>query len=315
MSISHSLQCGSSPCRTTPQSIFDNTFSRDAMGKVPTKQAHKAATRSQSVIKTRLASPLHLGGRFLRLEIGPTRQGFSVHEDLLCSRSPYLKQAFQHVRKSLEGDCAICCEELISGVTYATWCKTCGNNIHQECLQQWVKSSNKCPFCRTIWKKSPFLQHATLHDLDADGFDVYIQWLYTSRIPSYKTKEEDGAADCIRLIKAHLVGEKLQDKGFQIAVRKQIVQESLDKSQGISSASVTYAYCKTRGSCLIRKFLIDLYAATGDYLMNSLLTITEREDGKDAVNLTDSARNNLWSLSDFDRNNVWWFMADADHFR
>ncbi|KAI8939762.1 hypothetical protein NX059_003505 [Plenodomus lindquistii] len=302
------------------------------MAKDYEKQARKATRKPQGVSKARQLSPLHIRGRILRVEVGPERQGFSVHEDLLCSRSPYLKQAFQHVRKSLEGDCAICCEDLDSDTSYVTWCKTCGNNIHQDCLQQWVKTSNKCPFCRTTWKKSPFFHQSELHELDADGFEVYANWLYTARIPSYRLSKGENTTDCTRLIKAHLLGEKLQDKGFQLAVRKHIVQESLDNVQGISLASITYGYSAMKGPSTFKQFLVDLYAATGDItwldhqkppvlrnlyndLMNSLLDIAEQEDGEDAVNLADAARNNVWSLTDVDRNNVWWYLANAGHLK
>jgi hypothetical protein len=44
-------------------------------------------------------------------------------------------------------------------------------------------------------------------ELDPDGFDVYVQWLYTRSIPNYEKDIQQ--ARCIRLIKAHIVGESL----------------------------------------------------------------------------------------------------------
>jgi hypothetical protein len=85
------------------------------------------------------------GGKLLRLHIGPRNRYFSAHEDLLCARSTYFKNRFQKIRKVVEGDCAICHEALNALTETITYCKTCGNNLHQDCMKQWVDKTNNCP--------------------------------------------------------------------------------------------------------------------------------------------------------------------------
>ncbi|KAG9403606.1 hypothetical protein AC1031_006247 [Aphanomyces cochlioides] len=61
-------------------------------------------------------------------------------------------------QKSLEGtDCPICFEDLADGRP-VVWCKAqCGNNIHNECFNQWKKSKLQsggqltCVYCRSPW--------------------------------------------------------------------------------------------------------------------------------------------------------------------
>jgi hypothetical protein len=117
--------------------------------------------------------------------------------------------------------------------------------------------------CRAGWIKTTLLKAAKLDELDADGFDVYIQWLYGRSIPTYVVDTQDDRARCIRLIKAHIVGEFLQDVDFQQAVRSEIIEDSLENN-GMDSAPIVFAYKETSGSCALREFLVDLYALRGD---------------------------------------------------
>lgn len=64
-------------------------------------------------------------------------------------------------RKSVEGDCPICFEEMktASGSEALVWCKAaCGQNIHHQCFEMWANtkraSSTKvtCPYCRSDWE-------------------------------------------------------------------------------------------------------------------------------------------------------------------
>jgi len=58
-------------------------------------------------------------------------------------------------RKPIEGDCPVCVMEFEEGEDIV-WCRAaCGNNIHQQCFEQWAKSKAgqvKCVYCRTPWK-------------------------------------------------------------------------------------------------------------------------------------------------------------------
>ncbi|KAI7880321.1 hypothetical protein K492DRAFT_76399 [Lichtheimia hyalospora FSU 10163] len=65
-------------------------------------------------------------------------------------------------RKSLdEADCPICYESLAEEqLSIIIFCKTCGNNVHEDCFQQWSRQLAKrhqtvtCVFCRSAWETS-----------------------------------------------------------------------------------------------------------------------------------------------------------------
>lgn len=47
----------------------------------------------------------------------------------------------------LEGECAVCFDAMLSPAEVVA-CPTCKNNLHKECLQQWLKHSLTCVYCR-----------------------------------------------------------------------------------------------------------------------------------------------------------------------
>jgi hypothetical protein len=47
----------------------------------------------------------------------------------------------------LEGDCAVCFDAMLSRAD-VTACPTCRNSLHSQCLQQWLKHSPTCVYCR-----------------------------------------------------------------------------------------------------------------------------------------------------------------------
>ena len=106
------------------------------------------------------------------------------------------------------------------------------------------------------------LKSSTLDHLDPDGFEVYVQWLYKDRIPHYTGDADDRV---LRLLKAHVVGETLEDTEFLFNVRKEIVEVALEARDQtrISYAVIDFAYQKTHTPCLLRRFMCDLYAVMG----------------------------------------------------
>lgn len=59
-------------------------------------------------------------------------------------------------RKPVEGDCPICfCELDAKSPESIVWCRAaCGQNMHQNCFNQWAKAKSghvTCPFCRSKW--------------------------------------------------------------------------------------------------------------------------------------------------------------------
>ena len=54
-------------------------------------------------------------------------------------------------------ECAIC-YEIFDGHQETVYCKAaCGNNLHQECMDTWIKTNGAnatCPYCRAHWEDS-----------------------------------------------------------------------------------------------------------------------------------------------------------------
>jgi hypothetical protein len=204
------------------------------------------------------------GGRLVCLKVGPQRRKFSAHEDMLCMRSKFFKDWFQTARKDVEGECVICHEDLDAVVKTITYCKSCGNNLHQACMEQWFDTSSTCPTCRAEWVMSDFLGAFNLDDTDADGFDAYVQWLYGRKIPTYVADKGDVQVRCRRLVKAHIVGDSLGDEDFVKVVRHEIVKDSLEGAYTISVDVLNTVYKTTAGPCTLRSFMVCLYVLHGN---------------------------------------------------
>ncbi|UPX19578.1 uncharacterized protein EKO05_0009837 [Ascochyta rabiei] len=220
------------------------------------------ATRNRGVVrKIAKHKPIMFGGTFVHMHIGPRNRKFSAHEEVLCSRSAYFKERFQKVRKDICGKCAVCLDKLEPVAIETVFCRTCGQNFHAKCMDQWLKNGNTCPTCRTVWKKWPNMHSSTFDQLDPEGFEVYVQWLYSQQIPSYDA-DIDANARCIRMLKAHLLGNTVRDQDFLLAVRNEIIETAVEAGLGYNA--IDYAYKTTRKPCSLRRFLVDLYALTGD---------------------------------------------------
>lgn len=61
----------------------------------------------------------------------------------------------------------------------------------------------------------------TFEQLDPEGFEVYMQWLYSYNIPEYTGTADD---HCLCMLRAHLVGSTLEDEDFLLVVRNKIVE-------------------------------------------------------------------------------------------
>ena len=239
----------------------------------------------------------------MQLLVGPHNRKFSAHEDVLCSRSPYFKKRFQQVRKPVTGECEVCLDELLE-VVDAVFCRICGQNFHAQCMDQWLHGKHDCPACRTAWNKLPAVNTSAFDQLDPDGFEVYVQWLYSQQIPSYKADEARGAR-CVRLLKAHLVGDTLEDTEFIHAVRNDIVESAMEG--GLSYDTIDFAYQHTHKPCALRRFLVDLYALTGD--ARSL-----KEGNVSKLFLIDMAQSFMnKSKPEVEGENIWTMLAGEGH--
>jgi len=59
-------------------------------------------------------------------------------------------------RKCIDGECAICFEDMIEGKEDIVFCRySCGQNLHQDCMLKWSDkkrdSDITCPYCRAKW--------------------------------------------------------------------------------------------------------------------------------------------------------------------
>lgn len=62
-------------------------------------------------------------------------------------------------RKSIEGDCPVCFEDLRQAnlsrpQDFVTFCTTCGHNFHELCIRNWIQVQSRpaCPLCRQALK-------------------------------------------------------------------------------------------------------------------------------------------------------------------
>ena len=173
-------------------------------------------------------------------------------------RSTYFKDRFQKERKVIEGQCVICHGDLDTLKKPLTYCKECGNNLHEHCKERWSRTSNTFPTCRTDWDETPLIRSANLDEVNADGYHVYAQWLYGCNIPTFAADKEDVWLRITRLVKSHALGEISNDIEFVQVVRKEIVKCSQEIGY-VVTAAIQKAYEITEGPCALRKFFIELY--------------------------------------------------------
>lgn len=82
-------------------------------------------------------------------------------------------------RKSVEGDCPICCCEMEPTAEEIVWCKAaCGNNLHKSCFDQWAAAKRgqrvTCPYCRTQWQAADGSSIKNISKTGAVGPDGYV---------------------------------------------------------------------------------------------------------------------------------------------
>jgi uncharacterized Zn-finger protein len=78
-------------------------------------------------------------------------------------------------RKTIEGECPICYDDLEPEKDVIVYCQaSCGNNVHRMCMQTWIAMATRgkatCPYCRAIWAidNGPEIK---LGDIDTKGLE------------------------------------------------------------------------------------------------------------------------------------------------
>ncbi|KAJ8108743.1 hypothetical protein OPT61_g7957 [Boeremia exigua] len=143
-----------------------------------------ADPRVRSSVRKRAS--VRLDRKTVAFNVGPDKELFTVHEDLICV-SPYFRNILQPRRKDVEGNCSICQESLNPEVKELTYCSSsCGGNFHRSCIDELRDSTPdgdvpNCPLCRQPWTAPDFWSGVhELPTLNADAFEAYTEWLYNS---------------------------------------------------------------------------------------------------------------------------------------
>ncbi|KAF9701303.1 hypothetical protein EKO04_000449 [Ascochyta lentis] len=218
-----------------------------------------------------------LGRTMVVLRVGAQNKIYRAHEDLLCASSPLFREHIQPNRQDAEGDCSICHEELLPGICELEYCRaSCGGNFHASCLDKWEEQAApavaKCPLCRHDLTIPP-ARTRLLRTVSERAFDIYIEWLYRSKILVGTVDDEDWLED---LVEAYTVGLHLEDQRFNKAILQSIVEVCVQESEYPSLYALQMAYEKTPGPCNLRDLLVGLYAESDlEHAMDGIDTCGE----------------------------------------
>lgn len=153
----------------------------------------------------------------------------------------------QKQQKKVEGECAICHEEMDERIGDITFCQgSCGQNPHEHCIAQWNSARAgpaACPLCREIWEQRTEDLIEVDKVLDDSAVQVYLDWLYTRtiRVDPGINRESD---DCnVQLLKAWRVSVVMADHKFQEAIIAEHISRLVDgTNKGFRIEAVSYAY-------------------------------------------------------------------------
>lgn len=135
---------------------------------------------------------------------------------------------------------------------------SCGGNFHYACIEQWkgqapTRGTTQCPLCRQKWKIPKATKVHRLTDLDPDCFDVYTEWLYSTRLDIFDTHK-----DIATLIKAYSLGNHLRDRIFCLKVLEALSRAHRNNDVLPDLAHIKLAYDNTVIPSSLRRFMIGL---------------------------------------------------------
>ncbi|OCL08415.1 hypothetical protein AOQ84DRAFT_40631 [Glonium stellatum] len=120
------------------------------------------------------------------------------------------------------------------------------------------------------WRKSDDRVIQLAND-PPDAFGLYIQWLYTKRIPSgdFENTKSLIEQEYAQLGVAYVLGEKLQDLAFKNAIIDALIEVTdilmvSGKPCFPRPDTVRYIYEGTPGPCGVRRLLVDFFMYHGD---------------------------------------------------
>jgi hypothetical protein len=163
----------------------------------------------------------------------------------------------------VEGECPICHEDLDPSKEDVTFCRaSCGQNVHEECMEQWMqaqKGTPRCPLCRKFWKQKREDLITLGEELDPDAVQVYLDWLYTKRIVFQMDPYGLEEYFSFSLLTAWIVAESMQDVDFRHQlVAKYVSATANGEDTSFGRTSIHYAF-ETESSPSMRAFVIDAF--------------------------------------------------------
>lgn len=203
-----------------------------------------------------------LGRKIVQFKTSNSKRQFKIHEDL-CNDSKFFKQRLQKARKDVDGECPICHEDLDPNKEDVTFCRaSCGQNLHEECMEQWMQAQTvppRCPLCRKFWKQKREEQITLDKELDPDAVQLYLDWLYTKRLVFPEDLDQKTEEFSLFLLKAWTVSETMQDADFRHRLVAKYVSTTEDSPElSIWTECVQYAF-ETQSSEMMRTFVVDAF--------------------------------------------------------
>jgi hypothetical protein len=181
-----------------------------------------ATKKLGSVVCTPREFPVSLGRKVVHFKTKNHARHFTIHEDLLCANSKFFKMRLQKVRKNIEGECPICQDELDRRKDDIVFCgSSCGQNIHEKCIEQWNRvraGSMTCPMCRKVWEQKKEDLIELKQELDPGAVHVYLEWLYTGELRIDEDIKRDSDDYNVCLLKAWSVSDAVEDANFRQAI-------------------------------------------------------------------------------------------------
>ncbi|KAF2793687.1 hypothetical protein K505DRAFT_349779 [Melanomma pulvis-pyrius CBS 109.77] len=172
------------------------------------------------------------------------------------------KHLLQGKRKPIEGECGICHDDLQPSTEEITFCSSsCGGNMHYDCMKDWEErrlaaaECATCPLCHTQWKEQKDEQFHRFPDFNKAGFRYYTEWIYEKKICIRKPTSS------ISHIEAYLLGVRLQDRDFRLALMGSILEYIKETQRYPDFPCIQFVYQKTRGQCALRRFLVEIHVS------------------------------------------------------
>jgi hypothetical protein len=215
---------------------------------------------------------------------------FTVHKELICS-SNYFHNILQPRRKAMvDGDeCSICHEAFNPGAKELTYCvSSCGSNFHRSCMDDWKRGGPRgplrCPMCRSLWEQPRGEAVYRLLALDAEAFEIYYNWMYTTSI-SVPSDDHSFEVTFHLLMKAFDLALHIYEPAFHKAIEEAILPLCAEKSCP-SVDIVVETYAITRGPSPMRKLLILLHMELNNQEYSSVLANWDKYPARFQIDLT-----------------------------